>query len=107
MQRIYVLTARGNPSPQLRPAAGSDEWMTGGGPGTMIGTARTMQEIAESLEGQIQAPVVDETGLKGKYNYSASSKLSGLEAGLDPGRPTWAGTYIRGKADRNACCPEG
>ena len=42
-----------------------------------------MQDIASAFEGLLNTPVVDGTGLKGKYNYSASSKLSESEAAFD------------------------
>lgn len=82
MERIYVLTAAG-PSSQLQPAGSSEETMSGCGPEAIFGTARTMPEIAGSLEGVLNAPVVDETTRPGKFNYTASTKASGLEGALD------------------------
>jgi uncharacterized protein (TIGR03435 family) len=82
-QRIYVLEAFGNPSPQLQPAMSSEKSMSGGGQMSIIGTAQTMQDVAQAFEGLLNVPVVDGTGLKGKYNYSASSKLSEPEAAFD------------------------
>jgi uncharacterized protein (TIGR03435 family) len=82
-QRIYVLRALGNSSPQLQPAMSSEESMSAAGQMSIIGTAQTMQDIAHAFEGLLNVPVVDETGLKGKYNYSASSKLSEPEAAFD------------------------
>jgi uncharacterized protein (TIGR03435 family) len=83
IERVYVLTVLRNPSPQLQPASSSEKWMCGGGQGSMVGTAQCMQEIAQAFEGLLNVPVVDGTGLKGKYNYSASSKRSESEAALD------------------------
>lgn len=83
IERVYLLTVLRNPSPQLQPAASSEKWMCGGGQGSMVGTAQSMQEIAQAFEGLLNVPVVDGTGLKGKYNYSASSKRSESEAALD------------------------
>lgn len=82
-QRIYVLRAARNPSPQLQPATDSEEWTCGNSQGSIIGTAQTMQEIAGAFEGLLEVPVIDATGLKGKYNYSASSKLSESAAVFD------------------------
>jgi uncharacterized protein (TIGR03435 family) len=82
MQPIYVLTALSK-SPRLQPAANGDDEMCGGGQGSIEGTARTLTGIAAALEGQLNVPVVDETGLQGKYNYAASSKLAGREAAID------------------------
>jgi uncharacterized protein (TIGR03435 family) len=41
-----------------------------------------MPEIAESLEGT-GVLVVDKTGLKGKFDYTASTEASGLEGVLN------------------------
>ena len=57
--------------------------MCGGGQGSIIGTAQTMQDIARAFEGLLNVPVVDGTGLKGTYNYSALSKQSQSEAAFD------------------------
>ncbi len=62
---------------------GSEEYMSGGGQMSIVGTAQTMQDIAHAFEGLLNVPVVDETGLKGKYNYSVLSKLSEPEAAFD------------------------
>lgn len=82
-QRVYVLTAGPNPSPNLRPAIGDEQRMSGGGQGSIVGTAQTKADIAQELEYLLGVPVIDATGLKGAYDYSASSKLSGSEAALD------------------------
>jgi uncharacterized protein (TIGR03435 family) len=82
-QQIYVLRALGTSSPQLHPSMSSEDSMSGSGQTSIIGTARTMQDIAQAFEGLLDVPVVDGTGLKRKYNYSASSKLSGSDAAFD------------------------
>lgn len=82
-ERVYVLRTLPNPSQQLQPAKNGEKWMCGGGQGSIIGTAQAMQEIARVFEGLLNVPVVDGTGLQGKYNYSASSKLSESEAAFD------------------------
>jgi uncharacterized protein (TIGR03435 family) len=92
-QRVYVLTAPRNPSPQLRLAISSEEWMCGEGQGSIIGTAQPMLDIARAFEGLLNVPVVDGTGLKGNYNYSVSSKLPESEAAFDLGPSAWTGTY--------------
>jgi uncharacterized protein (TIGR03435 family) len=83
MERVYLLSTLGNPSPQLQPAINGEKWMCGGGQGSIIGTAQTMQDLARAFEGLLNAPVVDRTGLKGSYNYSASSKLVQSEVAYD------------------------
>lgn len=80
MQRVYILTVLPELSPQLQPATSDEEWMCGGGQGSIIGTAQSMQDIARAFEGLLEVPVVDGTGLKRKFNYSASSQLSESEA---------------------------
>ncbi len=82
-EQIYVLRAVGHSSPQLQPASTADEWMSGGGQQSIIGTAQRMEDIAQVFEGLLNIPVVNETGIQGSYNYSASSKLSQPEAALD------------------------
>jgi uncharacterized protein (TIGR03435 family) len=82
-EKIYMLTARHSPSTQLQPAATGEKWMCGAGEASIIGTAQTMEGIARAFEGLLDVPVVDATGLKGTYNYSASSKLSRSEAAVD------------------------
>jgi uncharacterized protein (TIGR03435 family) len=57
--------------------------MSGTGQGSLIGTAQFLQDIANALEGLLGAPVIDETGLTGKYNYSVSSKMPQPEAVFD------------------------
>ena len=81
--RIYVLKAAGHSSPQLQPAKTAEEWMSGAGQESIIGTAQSMEDFARVFEGLLNIPVVDETGIKESYNYSASSKLSQPEAALD------------------------
>jgi uncharacterized protein (TIGR03435 family) len=71
---------------QLHPAKADDDCMSGVGQGSIIGTARTMHEIARAFEGLLNTPVVDETGLQGKYNYSASSSMRQPEAALEMAR---------------------
>jgi uncharacterized protein (TIGR03435 family) len=83
LQRTYRLTVLGKPSSQLQAAAASDSWMSGGGQGSLIGTAQTSEDIVRTFEDLLEVPVVDGTGLKGKYSYSASSTLSGPDAAFD------------------------
>jgi uncharacterized protein (TIGR03435 family) len=83
MERVYMLTTPQNLSSQLQPAINGEKWMCGGGQGSIIGTAQTMQDITRAFEGLLNAPVVDGTGLKGSFNYSALSKLSQSEAAFD------------------------
>ena len=48
-----------------------------------MGTAQKMEHIASVFEGLLNTPVIDSTNLKGKYNYSALSKLSKAESPFD------------------------
>jgi uncharacterized protein (TIGR03435 family) len=81
-ERVYVLTAVQIGS-QLRPAKDTENWMIGGSQQSMIGTAQTMPQIARAFEGRLRTPVIDQTGLPGKYDYSATSELKGPDAFLD------------------------
>jgi hypothetical protein len=38
------------------------------------------------LQDLLGVPVIDETGMKGKYDYSATTKLAGSEAAIDLAR---------------------
>jgi uncharacterized protein (TIGR03435 family) len=79
---VYVLTAV-QPSPQLRPSSEKEGVMTGGSENSIIGTNRTMKDIASILEQQMGAPVIDETRIEGKFSYSVSSNLRGPDAAFD------------------------
>jgi uncharacterized protein (TIGR03435 family) len=81
-ERVYLLTVS-KPSSKLQPSPSGENWMGGGGEGSWSGTAHTMQDITDSLTGSLDVPVIDKTGLKGKYTFSVSSKLSGTEGALD------------------------
>jgi uncharacterized protein (TIGR03435 family) len=83
VEKVYLLSALQNRSPQLQPAINSETSMSGGSDSSIVGTAQTMQDIARVFEGLLNTPVIDSTDLKGKYNYSASNKLSGTESALD------------------------
>src|ERR1700733_10778779 len=78
-----MFTALQKRSPKLQPAINGEKRMCGGGQGSIIGTAQAMPDIAGVFEDLLNAPVIDGTGLKGKYNYSALSKLSESEAAFD------------------------
>jgi hypothetical protein len=60
--------------------------MTGWGEGSIIGTRQTTHVIAAALQGLLSVPVIDETGMTGIYDYSATSSLTGSEAVLDLAR---------------------
>ena len=82
-EHVYLMKATKESSSQLQPAREDDDDMSGGGQGSIIGTAQTMQNVASAFEGLLNTPVMDETGLKGKYNYSASSALRQPDAALE------------------------
>jgi uncharacterized protein (TIGR03435 family) len=87
LTRLYLLTAASTRTGQLRPAAKEDIPMTGSSvDGDVIGTARTPAEIARSFEAWLRAPVIDETGFEGKFNYAAATSLDGLPAALEIAR---------------------
>ena len=79
----YVLTAGKAISPHLQPSQTGATQLSVGGEGLMSGTAAKAEDIASEFEQVLEAPVFDETGLHGMYDYFASSKLSGVEAALD------------------------
>jgi uncharacterized protein (TIGR03435 family) len=83
MQPIYSLVTAPSASARIQPAEEDDICMSGGGQASLIGTAQSMQDIARALEGLSGRPVIDETGLKGKYNYSVSSKIPRPEVVFD------------------------
>ncbi len=84
--RVYLQTAGETLPPQLQPAGPGDKWTGGGGQGSIIGTAHTMREIAGMLQDLLGAPVLDETGVQGKYNYSVSSELPLPDAAFEYAR---------------------
>jgi uncharacterized protein (TIGR03435 family) len=87
LTRVYLLTAAPTRTAQLRPAAKEDIPMTGSSvDGEVIGTARTSTEIARSFEAWLRAPVLDETGFEGKFNYAATTSLEGAPAALEIAR---------------------
>jgi len=55
--------------PKLQPAPDDARSGTGMGRGMVNGTAAPMSRLAESLAHVLGRPVVDETGLSGKYTY--------------------------------------
>jgi uncharacterized protein (TIGR03435 family) len=84
--RAYVMSAAARPSSHLQAAREDEVEMSGGGEGSIFGTRETTRDIAAALQDLLGVPVVDETGMKGKYDYSATSKLAGSEAALDLAR---------------------
>jgi uncharacterized protein (TIGR03435 family) len=41
----------------------------------------TMQDLANSLQGQLKRPVTDATGLTAKYNFTLNFSMEGLDLG--------------------------
>jgi uncharacterized protein (TIGR03435 family) len=82
-QRAYVLTVSQPHSSQLQPAKDGDVQSSGGGEGTIVGTAQTMDGVARALEDVLNAPVINETGLDGRYDYSAFGKLTEPESAFE------------------------
>jgi len=48
----------------------------------LIGQKRTMQELAESLSNVFAHPVTDATGLNGKYDFTLTYSMEGLNPGM-------------------------
>jgi uncharacterized protein (TIGR03435 family) len=80
------MSVSAQPSSHLQAAQADEPEMTGFGEGSMIGAGRAKRDIAESLQDLLGIPVVDETGLRGKYDYSATSRLTDPDAALDLAR---------------------
>jgi len=81
---VYLLKALADASsPHLQAAKEGEPRMSGGGQGSISGTAMPMQDIAGEFGALLNVPVIDGTGLKGNFNYSVSTNLSGAEAAFD------------------------
>jgi uncharacterized protein (TIGR03435 family) len=80
----YVLTAGNTLSPHLQLSRAGTTQSSAGGEGRMSGTAAKLEDIASEFEGLVEAPVVDETGLTGAYDYFGSSPYHGADAAVDP-----------------------
>jgi uncharacterized protein (TIGR03435 family) len=81
--RGYVLTSEQSSTPHLQASKQGSISAGVGGEGMMSGTALDMEDVVRDFEDILEAPVIDQTGLKGKYDYFASSKLNGPEAAFD------------------------
>jgi uncharacterized protein (TIGR03435 family) len=79
----YVLTTGNASSPYLQLSKTGTTQSSMGGEGFMSGTAAKSEDIASEFEQMLEAPVIDETGLKGVYDYFASSPHHGVEAMVD------------------------
>ena len=72
--------------------------------GHMIGKAQTAEQLATALGNQLQHPVVDKTGLTGKYDFNIEYKpdLNGLPFGPPPPPPGGPGPSAAAPADSAA-----
>ena len=86
VSRTYVMSAATQPSTQIVLAPEDELEMTGAGGGSIIGTSQPTSQIARTLQDLLGLPVVDETGMQGKFDYSATSNLAGSEAAFDLAR---------------------
>jgi uncharacterized protein (TIGR03435 family) len=86
LERVYVMTVAREPSRHLRPAKDDDAGATGGGEQSIFGSGKTMRDIARTLEELLNTPIMDNTNLVGKYDYSATSELPGTERVFDLAR---------------------
>jgi uncharacterized protein (TIGR03435 family) len=82
-EKVYLLKASQTPSSQIQPYQNGDLQSTGGGPHSIGGSGETMRDIACQFECCLDAPVIDETGISGKFTYTASSNLAGTDAAFD------------------------
>jgi len=73
-KRVYLLTAV-RPSDQLRVAGAGEDPMAGARTQSLIGVARSLRDMADCFEAPLDVPVMDQTGLSGKYDYSVTSEL--------------------------------
>lgn len=84
MQHVYILTATRKTSSQIRPSSDEEEFgESGSGDGTFFGEGQTMSTIATMLSGQLKVPVLDETGVKGEFDFFAHSELPQPEGAID------------------------
>jgi uncharacterized protein (TIGR03435 family) len=81
--RVYALTAARSSSPYMQPSKEGSIRLSTEGEGLMKGTAAEIEDIASEFEHIVEAPVIDQTGVKGQYDYFVSSKLPGAEAAFD------------------------
>lgn len=86
LERVYVMTVAKEPSRHLRPAKDDDAGGTGGGEQSIFGSGRTMRGIARTFEDLLNTPIIDNTNLSGKYDYSATSELPETERVFDLAR---------------------
>jgi uncharacterized protein (TIGR03435 family) len=81
--RGYSLTAIQDSSSHMRPSKEGSIRLSTVSEWSMRGTAAEIKDIASEFEDIVEAPVIDQTGVKGKYDYFVSSKQQGTEAALD------------------------
>ena len=86
LMRVYALTAARNPASHLQPAKEGEVKSSGGREGFESATAGEMKYIASNLEEMLGVPVIDQTGLTGKYDYFISTRLHGPEEAFDMAR---------------------
>ncbi len=74
-ERVYLMTAS-QVTTHLQPAKDGEEPMTGSTQDSLMGTAQNMQDIARVFEDSLHTPVIEQTGVPGKYDFSATSALA-------------------------------
>jgi uncharacterized protein (TIGR03435 family) len=66
--QIYGLTlAKGGPKFQESTDEGPPDFVNGGDRGTLVAHRVTMEDLATKISEPLRRPVLDETGLKGRY----------------------------------------
>jgi uncharacterized protein (TIGR03435 family) len=68
IEQVYVLTVL-NGKPKMQKASGQRDIKSLPGPGELVFTEAGMANLTGALASQIGSPVIDETGLKGFYNF--------------------------------------
>jgi uncharacterized protein (TIGR03435 family) len=77
------MSASTHPSTHFLVSREDEQEMAGGGEGSLIGIRQPTRSIADALQDLLGVPVIDEAGMHGKYDYSATSTLGGSEAAFD------------------------
>jgi uncharacterized protein (TIGR03435 family) len=85
----YALVVDKNGTKLKPSASGEEDGSSRGGDGGMTGKNVSMESLALDLMGLLGRPVVDRTGLKGKYDFKLQfSPRAAPEAAPDPSRPS-------------------
>jgi uncharacterized protein (TIGR03435 family) len=84
--QVYGLTlAKGGPKFQESTDEGPPEFVNGGDRGTLVAHRVTMKDLAAQISEPLRRPVIDETGLKGRYEIriDVTAYMQGAAGGGD------------------------